>query len=639
MRYGSVKKYLAVRCGRSAASYATHDARRATSTPVLVFGVCHPRPDPLDPTIYFWTNPMLCELNVENLLLIERAQLRLAPGLNVLTGETGAGKTVLAHALDLLLGGRARPGIVRPGASEAYVEGVFELSDTLRDELGEKLPADAQEIVLARRIDADGRRTRAYLNGRSATVTELRDLGARLVSFYGQHEHRKLTLAGAQLRILDGLCGPDQPARLRACADAYRLSAGLQAELEDLRELSQARERELDLLDHELAEIDDAAPDEAEHERLLAARERLRRLDALCSAAGSGAEGLAPDSGEEPGAVALLASAAARLGAVSGVDPELDALAERLGAIVVESQELAAELSDYGERLAGEDGSLDEIERRLAATERLIRKHGGSIEALLAYAARARARREELDGVEVALAQTGERLRCARVELDLQVAALRNARELAAPRLAEAVRGQLAALAMADADFDVALSDRPPGPGGGDMVEMLIAPNPGVPAGPLREIASGGELSRVMLAVITASTAGAPAPGENAGAAAAAAGGGVTADDLALELELGTLVFDEIDAGIGGHTARAVGERLRTLGETRQVLCITHLPQIASLGARHFSIVKDTSADPTLATVVQLGEGEVVSELVRMLGADDTDTVARRHARDLRKAA
>src|SRR4029077_14849537 len=146
---------------------------------------------------------MLCELNVENLLLIERARLRLAPGLNVLTGETGAGKTVLAHALDLLLGGRARPGIVRPGASEAYVEGVFALPSALREELGERLAPDAQEIVLARRIDADGRRTRAYVGGRVATVDELRDLGTQLVSFYGQHEHRKLTLAGAQMQILD----------------------------------------------------------------------------------------------------------------------------------------------------------------------------------------------------------------------------------------------------------------------------------------------------------------------------------------------------------------------------------------------------------------------------------------------------
>lgn len=571
---------------------------------------------------------MLCELNVENLLLIERAQLRLAPGLNVLTGETGAGKTVLAHALDLLLGGRARPGIVRPGAHEAYVEGVFELSETLREELGERLTTgsaggalDAEEIVLARRIDADGRRTRAYLNGRSATVAELRDVGGRLVSFYGQHEHRKLTLAGAQLEILDDLCGPDQLTRLHACADAYRLCGRLETELEELRELSTARERELDLLDHELAEIDEAAPDESEHERMLAARERLRRLDALCSAAGEGVQGLAPDSAEDPGAAALLASAAARLDAVAGVDPALDALAERLRAIVVESQDLAAELRDYGEQLAGEDGSLEEVEQRLAATERLVRKHGGSIAAVLEYAMLARARREDLDGAEVALAQTDERLTQARAELDRHVAALHRARELAAPRLADGVREQLAALAMADAEFDVVLSSCPPGPSGGDLVEMMIAPNPGVPAGPLREIASGGELSRVMLAVITASTGTARAAGESAAA------------------EQATLVFDEIDAGIGGHTARAVGERLRTVGEARQVLCITHLPQIASLGARHFSVVKDTSADPTLATVVQLGEGEVVSELVRMLGAEDTDTAAQRHARDLRTAA
>jgi DNA repair protein RecN (Recombination protein N) len=570
---------------------------------------------------------MLCELNVENLLLIERAQLRLAPGLNVLTGETGAGKTVLAHALDLLLGGRARPGIVRPGASEAYVEGVFQLSDALHNELAEQLaggPAagapDAREIVLARRIDADGRRTRAYLNGRTATVADLRDLGARLVSFYGQHEHRKLTLAGAQLQILDELCGAEQQVRLRACAEAYNTSERLQAELEQLRELGQARERELDLLEHELAEIDDAAPEESEHERLLAARERLRRLDALCSAAGSGVQGLTPDSPEDPGAVALLAAVTARLEAVAGVDSDLDTLSERLHAITVESQDLAAELRDYGERLAGEDSSLEEVEQRLAATERLMRKHGGSIAAVLAYAAHARARREELNGVRGALAHTSERLACARAELDLQTDALRHARELAAPRLATAVQAQLAELAMADAAFEVVLSERPPGPSGGDSVELTIAPNPGVPAGPLREIASGGELSRVMLAIITASTGGHGAAEEGSPGQA-------------------TLVFDEIDAGIGGHTARAVGERLQRLGQTRQVLCITHLPQIASLGARHFSVVKDTSADPTLATVVQLDEPEVVSELVRMLGAQDTDTTARRHARDLRKAA
>src|ERR1700677_3843594 len=197
---------------------------------------------------------MLRELRVENLLLIERAELCLAPGLNVLTGETGAGKTVLAHALDLLLGGRARTGIVRPGGGEAYVEGAFDLPGDLPAQIAERLPADATEVVLARRVGADGR-TRAYLNSRSATVAELRELGGALVSFYGQHEHRKLTLAAAQLEILDGLCNGDHAARLRACAEAFASTRRLEERMERLRELSGVRERELDLLEFELAEI------------------------------------------------------------------------------------------------------------------------------------------------------------------------------------------------------------------------------------------------------------------------------------------------------------------------------------------------------------------------------------------------
>jgi DNA repair protein RecN (Recombination protein N) len=573
---------------------------------------------------------VLQELRVENLLLIERAQLRLAPGLNVLTGETGAGKTVLAHALDLLLGGRARPGIVRPGAGEAYVEGVFDLSDALRERLGERLAADAVEIVLARRVAADGR-TRAYLNGRSATVSELRDLAAELLAFYGQHEHRKLTLSTAQLQILDGLCGVEQPARLRACAEAHARTRLLAGRMEELRELSCARERELDLLDHELSEIDALAPEEREHEQLLAARERLRRLDALRAGAGAGAEALAPDSAETSGVEALIAGAVSRLDALAGVDPRLDALAERMRALGIESQDLAAELRDYCERSAAdalegigglvdlrsgdtphEQVSLEALEGRLAAIERLMRKHGGSIQAVLDHAAHARARHEQLAGAEIALTHTGDELERAQGELEQRVLALRHARQAAAPRLRDAVLEQLASLAMGEASFQVLLSEREPGPGGADAVELLIAPNPGVPAAPLREIASGGELSRVMLAILTVS--------------------GAWATDA-------TLVFDEVDAGVGGHTARAVGARLQELGERRQVLCITHLPQVASLGERHFSIVKDTSVVPTRTTVVQLAEPEVLSELVRMLGADTADSAARRHARELRRAA
>ncbi len=514
---------------------------------------------------------VLSELRVENLLLIERAELELAPGLNVLTGETGAGKTVLAHALDLLLGGRARAGIVRPGAGEAYVEGAFAPSPGLLEELragehGELLAPDAEEVVLARRVGADGR-TRAYMNGRAVAVADLRRVGETLLSFYGQHEHRKLTLAAAQLEILDGFVGPAQAARRAACAAAYREVRDLGEQLEGLRELDGARELELGLIEHELAEIDALAPREGELQGLRAERERLRQLDALLAATGGAAEALAGGQGynggsDAPGVMALTAKAAACLDPLAGVDPALDALAERASALAIEAGDLAGELRDYGERLASEAegagesgdyaaGRLQAVEERLAALEHLLRKHGPTVAAVLEHAEQARERRERLLGAAVALEEVSGRLRDAQATLGERVVELRAAREAAAPRLGEAVREQLAALAMPDAAFAVELSPREPGPGGGDAVELMIAPNPGVAAAPVREIASGGELSRVMLALMTVANSGSEA----------------------------TLVFDEVDAGIGGHTARAVGERLRELAGTRQVLCITHLPR------------------------------------------------------------
>ncbi len=528
---------------------------------------------------------------------------------------------MLAHALDLLLGGRARSGIVRPGAQEAYVEGVFDISAELRArlpaELAERVDGGGEEIVLARRLGADGR-TRAYVNGRAANVADLRDAGGLLLSFYGQHEHRKLTLAAAQLQILDALCGATHERRLADCARSHARTRELEARLAELRELAAHRERELGLLEFELGEIDQLAPDAAEHERLLAARERLRHADALQGAAAAAAEALGGDTGETPGAAELLAGAVAALDGVAGADPALDQLAERLRGAAIESQELAGELREYGAHGAedldvpGVEPTLEAVEARLDALERVLRKHGGSVEAVLGFAAEARSRHDELAGAEVAIETAERELAGARGELDGHVAALRAARRKAAPRFAKAVVEQLGSLAMEDANFAVELGQGDPGPRGADTVEFVIAPNPGVPPGPLREIASGGELSRVMLAIMSAASAAAPQA---------------------------TLVFDEVDAGIGGRTANAVGARLRELGERGQVLCITHLPQIASLGARHFSIVKDTGADPTRASVVELDEPEVVSELVRMLGADGDDSAARRHARDLRKAA
>ncbi len=537
---------------------------------------------------------MLAELRVENLLLIERAELRLAPGLNVLTGETGAGKTVLAHALDLLLGGRARTGIVRPGAPEAYVEGVFEVG--------------SEDVVLARRVGADGR-TRAYVNGRSAAVGDLRELADGLLSFYGQHEHRKLTLASAQLDLLDGFCGTAQAARRAECGHAWRDLRDLHAALEELRERAGARERELDLLAFEIDEIERIDPSAAEHEELLGRRGRLRHVEALRGAAVGGASALEPEDGA--GACALLAAAAGALDDVRGVDPALDELATRLHAALVETQDVAAELRRAGEGLDAAPGELEATEERLALLDRLARKHGGSIDAVLEHAERCRARRDELADAEVALEQMTERIAAAQAQYDALAEQLHDARAGAAGALADAVRGRLGALAMEGASFDISLAAREPGPAGADAAEMLIAPNPGVPAAPLRETASGGELSRVMLALLGAANAG-----------------GTT-----------TLVFDEVDAGIGGHTAHAVAEQLRALADGRQIIAITHLPQIAAVGGRHFRIAKDASVEPARTTVQELASRELVGELVRMLGGQDGDVAARRHAKELLKAA
>jgi DNA repair protein RecN (Recombination protein N) len=551
---------------------------------------------------------MLSELRVENLLLIERAELRLGAGLNVLTGETGAGKTVLAHALDLLLGGRAKPGIVRPGAAEAYVEGVFELAPELRDELGERLPAGAEEVVLARRIGADGR-TRALVNGRSATLTDLRELAEPLLTFYGQHEHRRLTLAGAQLEILDGFCGEAQLARRAKVATAHSAARDARDALAELRALAGARERELDLLDFELAEIDAAGPSEDEALELRAERERLRHVESLRGASLGAAEAVVAEDG---GIGSALATAGRELQAIAGVDGALDGLAERWQALAIEADDLAGELRAYAEGLDVEPGRLEAVEDRLAVLERLERKHGGSIATVLAHAESCRERRAELTGAELALEAASSRLADAEATLVTGSAVLRKARAAAAPKLAAAVRARLDELAMKGASFQIELADRDAGPTGADAVEFLISPNPGVPVGPLRETASGGELSRVMLALM----------GVAAGASRA------------------TLVFDEVDAGIGGQTARAVGDQLRELATGRQVLCITHLPQIASLASRHFSIAKDTAVNPARTTVTQLVDDDVVSELVRMLGAGDAgDGAARRHAEELLRAA
>jgi DNA repair protein RecN (Recombination protein N) len=561
---------------------------------------------------------VLYELRVENLLLMERAELALGPGLNVLTGETGAGKSLLASALDLLLGGKARAGIVREGAAEAYVEGIFALPDFLAGD--ERIPDGTEELVLARRVWPDGR-TRAYVCGRSATVADLRELGARMLSFYGQHEHRRLMVTAAQLDVLDRFCGPKQAGLRVEAAAAHDAVRALEGRLEDLAGEGGARERELDLLAYELSEIDAIAPTAEEESELMAERERLRHAEGLIGAAGVGAECLSPTE-EGLGAVALLARASDELAGAASIDVSLTGLAERLASLRYEAEDVAGELRAYAEGVEAEPGRLEVVEERLAGFARLARKHGGSIAAVLEHAERCRARMAELADLDVSVADVEAQLEAARARRAKAGAALSRARHTAAPKLARSVLERLGELAMGEARFEVSVSDRPDGFGrsGQDAVEFLIAPNPGLPIGPLREVASGGEMSRVMLALLSV-----------------AHGSGSTADPAAGGDSL--LVFDEIDAGIGGHTARAVGAHLRELAHGRQILCITHLPQVAALAERHFTIVKDSARPAAVTTVAALDGDGVVAELVRMLGADEDDRAARGHARELLKAA
>jgi DNA repair protein RecN (Recombination protein N) len=569
---------------------------------------------------------VLLELRVQNLLLIESAELVLDGGLNVITGETGAGKTMLAHALDLLLGGKPKRNVVRPGGEEAYVEGVFTTSPALLDdpeltELAERLPLDSEELVLARRVTTAGR-TRAYLQGRSVTAAELGTVGSRLLAFFGQHEHRRLVLASAQLEILDAYCGDEHLGHGRRFEKALRRGRALGRDLDELRERLGMRDRDLDLLEFELDEIDSVAPSEDEEAALEQERSRLASVETLRAAAATAAAAIEQegDFGAE-GAASQLARADAELARASPDDPALAAVAERASSLLYELQDLGRDLQAYLAVLEADPERLGQVEERLELFARLKRKHGGSVASVLEHAERCRAERDRLVNAGAETARLEHELVQTVAEVERIASDLTSARENGATGLAKAVVAELGQVAMEDARFEVHVTPRPSSGDdslsryaatGADAVEFLIAVNPGVPPGPLREIASGGELSRVMLALMTVATG---------------AGGA------------GTVVFDEVDAGLGGATARIVGEKLRALAEERQALCITHLPQVASNGARHFRVVKESRDETTSARVERLERRQVVGELCRMLGADSDDLAARRHAERLLEAA
>jgi DNA repair protein RecN (Recombination protein N) len=511
------------------------------------------------------------------------------------------------------MGGRARPQIVRPGAREAYVEGAFEaspelLAGTELSDLRGRIGEAPEEILLGRRIMASGR-TSAFVQGRSASAADLRVLGSRLLAFYGQHEHRRLVLSSAQLDVLDGFAGSEHLARRSRYREAHGEVQSLSEQLRELTERDGARERDLDLFRYELQEIEAASPDPDEERELAAERDRLRHAETLRAAAAGALAALAGADDDSAGARGMLASAEAELAGGSGVDRAVDALAERAAAVSVELEDLASGVRSYLDGIEAEPGPLEEVEERLAAVDRLKRKHGASIDAVLAHAERCRTEIARLEGSEELAGELEERLAHASAERAQLAGALTETRAKAARRLEVEVASELAELAMKGAALEVSLEPHPDGfgPNGSETVELRVATNPGIPPSPLRDAASGGELSRIMLA-LTGLGPGAGSP---------------------------TLVFDEIDAGIGGNTARAVGERLRRLADERQIICITHLPQVASMASTHYRIEKRTRGGHAVATVDRVEGEELVAEIVRMLGARRDDEAASRHAREL----
>jgi DNA repair protein RecN (Recombination protein N) len=415
------------------------------------------------------------------------------------------------------------------------------------------------------------------------------------------------------MEVLDGFAGDEHLVLRDEYRQAHRECGALAAELEGLRELEGSRTRDLDLLRYELFEIEEVAPDAEEEGELVAERERLAHAEALREAAGGALDATAGADEEGGGAASAVAQAEALLQGVAGVDSGLDSLSTRVAALAIELGDVAGELRSYLDRLEADPGRLQAVEERLDALDRLQRKHGGSVESVLAHAERCRVEIGRLEGAgergaeaEAALAEAQAR----RGDLGKRLSA---ARAKATEPFEAAVAEELERLSMPGAQLEVVLEPHPDGfgPSGAETVELRLAPNPGLEAAPLRDAASGGELSRVMLALSRfGGTAG-----------------------------VGTLVFDEIDAGVGGTTARTVGERLRDLGEDRQVLCITHLPQVASLAGTHFTLEKDVAGERASATVRRLNGEGVVEEIRRMLGGEGGDEAATRHARELLAAA
>lgn len=555
---------------------------------------------------------MLTELAVVNFALVESVRLQFGSGLAILTGETGAGKSILLDALGMALGGRVGAESIRHGADKTRVEAVFSLQnpDTRLTELLESAGIETEDglLILAREVSAAGKSS-VRINGRTATISTLRTIGDALVDIHGQHEHQSLLAAPLHGDILDAWCGAEVVKQKTVVAGLYTKVTTAVKELESLRADARERVRSLDLLGYQCEEIDTAAPRVEEEAELDGERTRLSSAERLFASAGGAVDALRGGEGRgaTTGAVDLLSKAVREIESAATFDESLAPLLETLQGALYAADDAARDVRAYRDGVEFNPQRLEEIETRLDILKTLKRKYGETLEEVLTYRAEIGERLETLTNAEERIAELLATESAARSELVKECAKLTKIRQRGAKPFAEAILRELKDLAMAATRFSVSIEPKEPTRTGADAIEFLISPNPGVPLKPLVKIASGGEISRVMLAMK-----------------------GV----LSRVLSVPTLVFDEVDAGIGGRTGTVLGEKLANLSHTAQVLCITHLPQIAARGAKHFQIEKRAEHGETIVSVRELVGDDRVKEIARMLGGDETDTVLT-HAREM----
>lgn len=549
---------------------------------------------------------MLTELRIRNFAIIESLTLPLARGFNVLSGETGAGKSIIVGALGLLLGERASADLIRTGAERATVEGVFDVADrpeiaALLDERG--IDAEEPLVVLKREIAAAGR-ARAWVNGTTVSATILAEIGRLLVNLHGQHEAQTLLDGDAQRRILDAFAGATQQAT--GVRESSAALATARRDIADLRRRRAEAEKRADYLRHVVGEIEGAKLVEGEHVRLEDEARRLENAEELRELATGISTAI---EGEEDTVLQRLASVERLLASIQRIDPTLARLQENYDTAYYSLEALAREVGEYESSVELDPSRLDEVRRRRDLLFKLTKKYGSTLTEVMEQGRMARAELDLVDSADLDLRLLEDGERAALAELEERARALTSLRTAAAERLGRAVDEVLPDLGMNDGRFHAALLPlREIGPDGAEAVEFRVSLNVGHEERPLARVASGGELSRVMLALKTI---------------------------LARLDRVGTLIFDEVDAGIGGRVGLQVGETMRRVASYHQVFAITHLPQIAARAHHHILVSKGARGGVTTADVAVLEDDARVAEIARMLGGDPESEVSRAHAREL----